>query len=52
MVVVPAGSFTMESPTWEEGRDDDEGPQHRVTFAAPFAVGRHEITREEFQPIR
>ena len=48
MVVVPAGSFTMGSPSWEEGRDDDEGPQRRVTIDAPFAVGKYEITRKEF----
>ena len=48
MVVVPAGSFTMGSPSSEEGRDDDEGPQHRVTIAAPFAVGKYEVTRAEF----
>ncbi len=48
MMVVPAGSFMMGSPSWEEGRDHDEDPQHRVTIAAPFAVGRYEITWEEF----
>ena len=32
MVVVPAGSFTMGSPDTEEGRIEEEGPQHRVTF--------------------
>ncbi|MDE0206065.1 MAG: SUMF1/EgtB/PvdO family nonheme iron enzyme [Candidatus Tectomicrobia bacterium] len=48
MVVVPAGSFTMGSPVSEEGRNDDEGPQHRVTIAEPFAVGVHEVTRGEF----
>lgn len=31
MMVVPAGSFTMGSSRWEDGRDEDEGPQHDVT---------------------
>ena len=48
MVVVPAGSFMMGSPSHEEGRNDDEGPVHRVTIPAPFAVGRYEVTRGEF----
>ena len=48
MVVVPAGSFTMGSPPDEEDRDDDEGPQHRVTISKPFAVGKYEVTRGEF----
>ena len=48
MVVVPAGSFTMGSPSWEEYRSDNEGPQHRVTIAAPFAVGKYEVTFAEW----
>ena len=48
LVVVPAGSFTMGSPSYEEGRDDDEGPLHRVTIKQPVAVGVHEVTRGEF----
>jgi formylglycine-generating enzyme required for sulfatase activity len=38
----------MGSPAGEEGRDDNEGPQHRVTIARPFAVGRLEVTRGEW----
>ena len=48
MVVVPAGTFTMGSPTSEEGRYDDEGPQHSVTIPAPFAVGVYEVTFAEW----
>ena len=48
MVVIPAGSFMMGSPPGEEGRFDDEGPQHRVTIAQPFAVGKYEVTRGEY----
>ncbi len=48
MVVVPAGSFTMGSPSHEEGRSDDEGPAHQVTIAAPFAVGKYEVTFAEW----
>jgi formylglycine-generating enzyme required for sulfatase activity len=48
MVVVPAGSFLMGSPATERGRFPDEGPQHRVTFARAFAVGKYSVTRAEF----
>ena len=48
MVVVPAGSFMMGSPSSEAGRYEDEGPVHLVTIAEPFAVGLYEVTREEF----
>jgi formylglycine-generating enzyme required for sulfatase activity len=48
MVVVPAGSFMMGSPQSEEGRGNDEGPQRKVTFANPFAVGRFAVTFDEW----
>ena len=48
LVVVPAGSFTMGSPASEDGRDDDEGPQHRVRIREPFAVGVYEVTFAEW----
>ena len=48
MVVVPAGSYRMGSPSWEQGRLDNEGPMHEVTFAAPFALGVYEVTVAEF----
>ena len=48
MVVVPPGTYAMGSPDGEEGRQADEGPQHRVTIDAPFAVGKFEVTRAEW----
>ena len=39
MVVVPSGTFTMGSPSSEEGRGYDEDPRHRVTIDYPLAVG-------------
>ena len=48
LVVVPAGSFTMGSPSSEEGRFESEGPQRRVTIPSPLAVGVYEVTRGEF----
>lgn len=48
MVMVPAGSFMMGSPPSERERSADESPQHKVTIAQPFAVGRFEVTFEEW----
>ena len=48
MVVIPAGSFLMGSPSGEAGRFDDEGPAHRVTISEPFAVGVYEVTFDEW----
>ncbi len=48
IVVVPAGTFAMGSPDSEEGRDSDEGPQQKVTVPQPFAVGKFEITFDEW----
>jgi hypothetical protein len=48
MVVVPAGKFMMGSPESEKDRSNDEGPQHEVTIAKPFAVGRTELTFAEW----
>jgi formylglycine-generating enzyme required for sulfatase activity len=48
MVVVQAGHFTMGSPSSEDGRSNDEGPQHAVTIANSFAVGRFAVTFDEW----
>jgi formylglycine-generating enzyme required for sulfatase activity len=55
MVVVPAGAFQMGAAPGENERLDvpvnetvRDQPQHRVTFAKPFALGKYEITRAEF----
>jgi formylglycine-generating enzyme required for sulfatase activity len=48
MVVVPAGSFVMGSPEGEQGRSADEGPQHVVAIARPFAAGKFEVTVDQF----
>jgi formylglycine-generating enzyme required for sulfatase activity len=44
MIVIPAGQLTMGSPTTEQGHNDDEAPQHRVTIAKPFAVSKFVVT--------
>jgi len=48
MVVIPTGSFMMGSPVDEPMRSDREGPQHEVTIAKPFAIGKFELTFREW----
>jgi formylglycine-generating enzyme required for sulfatase activity len=48
MVVIPPGEFLMGSPENEEGRNADEGPQHKVRMPAPLGVGLTHVTRGEF----
>ena len=48
MVVVPPGSFTMGSPEGAIDRYNNEGPQHTVTIAKPFAVAMFLVTFDEF----
>ena len=48
MVVVPAGELRMGSPTSEESRRDDEGPQHQVTLRS-FAMAVTEVTFDEWE---
>ena len=47
MVVLPGGSFLMGSPPDADGRWN-ERPYHPVTIAQPFAVGRYEVTFDEW----
>lgn len=42
LVVVPAGSFNMGSAS------EYENPVHRVTIAKPYAIGRREVTFDEW----
>jgi formylglycine-generating enzyme required for sulfatase activity len=48
MVVIPVGDFLMGSPKSDVGRSGNEGPQHRVTFARAFAVGKYPVTFDEW----
>jgi formylglycine-generating enzyme required for sulfatase activity len=48
MVTMPTGSFTMGSPAGEPQRSPDEGPQQQITIGAMFAVGRSEVSFDEW----
>lgn len=38
----------MGSPSYEAGRDENEGPVHQVTIGKPLAVGKYEVTMGEY----
>ena len=47
MVRIPAGAFAMGSPPTEAGRLRDEA-LHQVRIGKAFAIGRYEVTFEEY----
>ena len=51
MVWIPSGSFLMGSPEDEQDRHQPEGPQHEVTFAKGFWIGKYPITQAQWQSI-
>ena len=46
MVVVPAGTYEMGSPSGEGAIDEER--HHRVTIPGPIAIGMYEVRRAEF----
>ncbi|MEM7697682.1 MAG: SUMF1/EgtB/PvdO family nonheme iron enzyme [Verrucomicrobiota bacterium] len=50
MLPIPGGEFMMGSPEDEEGREDDEGPQHKVKVS-PFWMGKFEVTWDLYNPF-
>lgn len=50
MVVLPAGTFLMGSPTSEFGRSRDER-QWTVTLSHPFLISDHEVTCGEYEKV-
>jgi len=47
MLPIPAGTFTIGSPANEAGREEDEGPQKKVSLSA-FWMGENEVTFAEW----
>jgi formylglycine-generating enzyme required for sulfatase activity len=47
MVVMPAGEFQMGCVSGKDCRDD-ELPVRTVTFGKPFAIGKYEVTFDEY----
>lgn len=47
MVPIPGGTYVRGSPESEDGRNEDEGPQHPIEIK-PFWMGKYEVTWDEF----
>ena len=50
MLPIPAGSFFMGSPEGEEGRGEDEGPQHTVSISE-LMISETEITQKQWEDV-
>ena len=50
-VFVPGGCFQMGSPKSEDGRYDDEGPQHKVCLDG-FWMGKYEVTNAQYRRFK
>ena len=50
MIHIPEGGFWMGSPESEEGRDDTEGPRHRVSVPS-FFMGKYLVTQRQWRSV-
>jgi formylglycine-generating enzyme required for sulfatase activity len=48
---IAPGSFLMGSPSGENGRYSDEGPQTRVKLSKGYWLGKHEVTQAQWQAL-
>jgi formylglycine-generating enzyme required for sulfatase activity len=48
---IPPGRFLMGAPEDENGRDDDEGPQHEVTISRGFWMGETPVTQAQWRAV-
>jgi len=51
MVFIPPNTFKLGSPTNEQDRTVDEGPQTTVTLTRGFWIGKYEVTQGEYLSI-
>lgn len=49
MVVIPAGTAIVGASADDRFRNPDELPERRVSIRESFAVGRYEITRDQYE---
>lgn len=51
LVLIEPGEFLMGTPETEEGREINEGPQHRVRITKPFFLGAYEVTQSQYETV-
>jgi len=51
MLWVPAGTFTMGSPTSEAGRQSDREDEHNVSLTKGFYLGKYEVTQAQYEAV-
>jgi formylglycine-generating enzyme required for sulfatase activity len=51
MVFIPPNTFTMGSPTNEQDRSINEGPQTTVILSRGFWIGKYEVTQGEYLSV-
>ena len=51
MIWVEPGTFTMGSPTSEEGRNSRYETQHQVTLTKGFYLGKYELTQAQWEKV-
>ncbi len=49
-VEIPAGEFTMGSPRFEAGREQDE-TERRIKLTESFGMGIHEVTQAQYEQV-
>ncbi|MDA1232144.1 MAG: formylglycine-generating enzyme family protein, partial [Planctomycetota bacterium] len=50
LALIPAGTFTMGSPSGEAEREREE-TLHEITISKPFYMGVYEVTQSEFDLV-
>jgi len=50
MRLIPPGTFTMGSPSGENGHEDDE-VQHKVAISHPYYMGVFEVTQRQYERV-
>ena len=50
-ILLPAGTFTMGSPSEELGRQTNEGPLHQVTISSAFYMQQTEVTQAQWEAV-
>ncbi len=51
LVRIPAGSFLMGRNAGEQDSDPAEDPQHPVTISQDFYLGKHEVTKLQWEAV-